>query len=336
MKTALPFYETCVKRCTEMLTKSFFLRLVHAAYRCRDSAQHEKIMSKARQSYGIEPVAACRRLWSRWFIDFIVQAQHDIFASTTLQPFALGPGRIGVGDLKICCSTGDVNSSGVYLMGFSDNLTFFRLYSMFAPPDSVAVDVGANLGMHTLVLADCVSRGVVFSFEPRRSVYGKLIGNVSENGITNVIVSDKALGDSVGVSLLHVDENDFNIGKARLGERGNQAVEVTTLDDVLKDSASTVSLVKIDTEGYELQVIRGATRVLAEHRPVVISEFSPSTYSFRDLKHLIPYRACYFRIPQTYYEKLEPMHDDPAHPCDLLIVPEDKLTREVQDKLDTL
>lgn len=319
-----------------MLTKPYVSRLVKTAYRRRHSAQHGQIMSWARRFYGIERVSVYSRFWSKWFMDFVVQAQIEIFQSNPLAAIKLGTARIGMGDLRIHCSTGDINSSLVYLMGFSDNLTYFRVYSIFARPDSIAVDVGANLGMHTLVLADCVSRGAVFSFEPRRSVYARMIDNVFENGITNVVVSDKALGDYEGVGFLHVDENDFNIGKALLGEQGNEAVEVTTLDDALKNASSAVSLIKIDTEGSELQVLSGASRSLADHKPVIVCEFTASACAFHDLKHLIPYRACYFRIPQTFYEKLEPVYGSPARPCDLLIVPEDRLTREVRSKMDDL
>jgi len=319
-----------------MLTKPYVSRLVKTAYRRGHSAQHRKIMSWARRFYGVERVSVHRRFWSKWLMDFVVQAQIDIFRSDRLAAVELGAAGIGMGDLRIHCSTGDINSSIVYLMGFSDNMTYFRIYRMFARPNSIAVDVGANLGIHTLVLADCVSRGTVFSFEPRRSAYARMIDNLMENGITNVAASDQALGDAIGVGCLLVDENDFNIGKSHLGEQGGQAVEVTTLDDALKNSSSAVSLIKIDTEGYELQVLRGASRTLTDHKPVIVCEFTPSAYSFCDLKHLVPYRARHFRIPQTFYEKLEPVHDDHAHPCDLLIVPEDRLTREVQDMLVSL
>jgi len=292
-------------------------------------------MARARKWYGVEKVAAHSRFLSRWFVDFIVQAQCDIFASKTMKSFELGAAEIGVGDLRIHCSTGDINSSIVYLLGFSDNLAFFCIYRIFALPDSVAVDVGANLGIHTLALSDCVLRGTVFSFEPRLSVYTKLIDNVNENGIMNVVASEKALGGSIGESHLHVDEDDFNIGKARMGDQGNQVVDVTTLDDALKDSPSMVSLIKIDTEGYELQVLRGAASVLADHRPVLVCEFSPSAYSLSQLKNIIPYNANYFRIPYNRYEKLQPVQDHADHPCDLLIVPEERLTQGVWGELDS-
>jgi len=336
MRTLHSVFLSGIKRSVEMLTKPYFFRLVKNAYTCRHSAEHKKIMARARKWYGLEQVSPPGRFFSRWFMDFIIQAQYDIFASKTWKAFELGAAEIGVGDLRIHCSTGDINSSIVYLLGFSDNLTFFRIYRIFALPDSVAVDVGANLGIHTLALSGCVLRGTVLSFEPRLSVFAKLIDNLNENGIMNVVASDKALGDSIGKGHLYVDEDDFNIGKARMGDQGNQVVDVTTLDHALQDPPSTVSLIKIDTEGCELQVLRGAACVLADHRPVLVCEYSPPAYSFCQLKNLIPYRAHYFRIPQNQYEKLEPMQDSSNHPCDLLIVPEEKLTQEVWDKLDSL
>jgi len=334
MRTLHSVFLSGIKRSVEMLTKPYFVRLVKNAYNCRHSAEHKKIMTRARKWYGLEQVSPPGRFFSRWFMDFIIQAQYDIFASQMMPCFELGLSEIGVGNLKIRCSTGDINSSIVYLLGYSDNITFFHLYRIFALQNTVAVDVGANLGMHTLVLSDCVMRGTVFSFEPRRSVYARLIDNLNVNGITNVVASDKALGDSVGESRLHSEQNDFNIGKARMGDQGNQVVDVTTLDHALQDPPSTVSLIKIDTEGCELQVLRGAASVMAEHRPVIVCEFSPLTYSLGQLKGLIPYPAHYFRIPYNRHEKLEPMQDGSDHPCDILILPEEKLTKEVWDKLD--
>jgi len=268
-------------------------------------------------------------------MDFIIQAQCDLFGSKARSGFELGVARIGLGDLRIHSSTGDANSSMVYLLGFSDNLSFFSIYKMFALPGSVAVDVGANLGIHTLALSHCVFRGTVFSFEPRRSIYTRLIENLTENGIVNVVASDKAIGDSCGVSLLDVDEDDYNIGKARIGHQGNQIVEITMLDHALKDPPSAISLIKIDTEGYELRVLRGASCVLAEHRPVLVCEYSPSAYSLHQIQDLLPYRAYCFSIPYNLYGKIKPVRECPDYPCDILIVPEEKLTQETWDKLNS-
>lgn len=294
-------------------------------------------MMRARKWYGFEPVGFFSRFLSEWFMDFVFQAQFDLFNYQHENAVELGSAEIGVGDLKILCSTKDSNSSIVYLLGFSDNSTYFDLYKDFAMPDSVAVDVGANLGIHSLVLSYYVgARGKVFSFEPNVFVYRRMLDVLRENKISNVILSDKGVGDSIGTKYFNLNERDFNIGKAHVSEKRGQTIEMTTLDYELKSSKLPVSLIKIDVEGYELKVLKGATETLIIHKPFLVCEFNPNSYCFDELKSLIPYDAYYFRIPVNYYDKIEIIQNQLKDHCDLLIVPHERLRKENRTKLANL
>ena len=323
-----------IKRVAEAMTRKYFLGLVRQSYLDPHSKGHGKIMAEAKRWYGIEParLRACTR--SKWFTEFVFEAQRKLFDSKTLPRLDLGVAPIGVDNLNMNCSSDDINSSIVYLLGFTDNLVFYDVYSSFTSWGSIAVDVGANLGIHSLMLSHCVGAGgSVISFEPISYIYERLRANVDLNRLTNVIACRKGVGNERSVTYMKTDPEDFNVGRAHVSAQGNYPIALTTLDHELKDVASKVSLIKIDTEGYELQAIKGARGILEEHRPVLVCEFNPNSYSFDDLRTSIPRDFLYFRMPGNYYEGLTPVKDELRAVCDLLIVPQEKWTPTVQDKL---
>ncbi len=326
-----------IKRIFEAFTKKHFLELIQKSYLYKSSCEHQKIMMRARKWYGIERAGFLSRFLSGWFMDFVFQAQNDLFNAQYQSIVDLGTAKIGVGELKVLCSTKDSNSSIVYLLGFSDNMTYFDLYTNFALPNSIAVDVGANLGIHSLVLSYCVGAGgKVFSFEPNLSVYERMQDILRENEISNVIMSGKGVGDSIGLKYFNLNEGDFNIGKACVSEKGERTIKMTTLDYELRDSQLPISLIKIDVEGYELKVLKGTIQTLRTHKPILVCEFNPNSYSFDELKRLIPYEACYFRIPVNYYDKIEIIQNQLKDHCDLLIVPYVRLTEADRSQLEKL
>lgn len=322
------------KRIAEAATRKYFLKLVRQSYLDPHSKGHGKIMAEAKRWYGLEPAGSSVSVLSRWFMEFVFEAQRDLFHSKTLPRLDLGEAPIGVDDLNMNCSSDDINSSIVYLLGFTDNLVFYDVYSSFTSWGSIAVDVGANLGIHSLMLSHCVgARGSVISFEPISFIYERLRANIDLNGLTNVIACRQGVGKEISTKYMRMDQDDFNIGKAHVSNQGDHAVAVTTLDHELKDIESKVSLIKIDTEGYELQAIKGARRILEEHRPALVCEFNPNSYSFDDLRTSIPRDFLYFRMPGNYYGRLKPVKGELKAICDLLIVPKEKWTLTVQDKL---
>jgi hypothetical protein len=84
-------------------------------------------------------------------IDAVYHAQLELFQR--MSAAVLGPSPIAFDDAQLECLSSDANSSSFYLYGFSNNLTYFDLYARLLSPGAIAVDVGANLGIHTLVRA---------------------------------------------------------------------------------------------------------------------------------------------------------------------------------------
>ncbi len=154
----------------------------------------------------------------------------------------------------------------------------------------VVVDIGANIGVHTLIMSDVVQHGHVYAFEPMPVVRQKLENNLKMNDVHNVTVYPNALGNETGQAKLYFDAQDTNEGLATL--YGNASglqetlVDVCRLDDVLA-MVDTVRLIKIDIQGAEFPAILGAEQLIRRCRPYVIFEYDESwhttPYHFSDV-----------------------------------------------------
>lgn len=152
-----------------------------------------------------------------------------------------------------------------------------------AVPGSLAIDVGANVGFQTMLMAEGVGgRGRVVAFEPEALNRRLLERVVRRKKLANVTIVGAALGARQGTTSLYLNPDhpgDHRTWQAR-GLAGTQAtpVPLTTLDHYLEQRGETlpVSLVKIDVQGAELQVLQGMRGTLSAHaRCQVIMEFDP-------------------------------------------------------------
>jgi FkbM family methyltransferase len=149
-------------------------------------------------------------------------------------------------------------------------------------PGGTAVDVGANVGLHTLTMASAVGpEGSVLAIEPNPVAVARLRANLALNDLdARVLVH--AVSDRVGEMPLFVPDGvNNNLGQARLGPRdgltAGGSVAVTTLD-LVAERLDALDLLKIDVEGFEVAVLRGARRTLERFRPVVLLEYEPELW----------------------------------------------------------
>ena len=146
------------------------------------------------------------------------------------------------------------------------------------------VDIGANMGTVTVPLAKQFPGYRVRSYEPQRSVFYQLAGNVALNDLDNVELRNQGLGSSRGTVYIDMPKykTDGNIGawsmdkevreKSPEGRGGGltEPVFMETLNDTYFDDP--IRLIKIDVEGMELEVLRGGCNLLAHH------EYPPLVY----------------------------------------------------------
>ena len=145
----------------------------------------------------------------------------------------------------------------------------------FVQPGARVYDIGANLGLWTLRLLERVGpAGTVCAFEPMPDTAAMLRHNIELSGHNNAIVREQALSDATGELVLHVPDD---IGRSSLAaeSEGDRKVVVKTLvlDDVWQEQMRpAISFVKIDVEGAEPLVFRGAMKFLAARRPTICCE----------------------------------------------------------------
>jgi FkbM family methyltransferase len=166
----------------------------------------------------------------------------------------------------------------------------------FLEAGGVGVDVGANVGWHTLLMASCVGpSGRVYAFEPNTTTRERLARAAAINRLGAIHVDPRALSDSHGFAAFdmpragnmwdatgHLQGQVGRVGQVgQVGQAGQTGlVECVTLDAFVEEqSIRRISLIKIDVEGWELAVLRGGRRVLDTMRPAVIFEFDPTYVS---------------------------------------------------------
>ena len=152
-------------------------------------------------------------------------------------------------------------------------------------PGDTFVDVGANVGFYTRMGSVLVGEsGRVFAFEPLSSALRLL--KMNTESLTNVVVDARALSDHNGEADFHV-RREGDTSSLLPGDPGSTVrVGATTLDARLLSEGGAptrVDFVKIDVEGAELSVLRGATKTIEKYQPLVYFEFLPlyaSQYDF--------------------------------------------------------
>jgi FkbM family methyltransferase len=147
----------------------------------------------------------------------------------------------------------------------------------------VCVDVGAHLGYFTLLAARLVGPdGHVYALEPSPRTYSELIGNLDLNDVSNVTALRVAGGDRAGEAVLDDHPGGHSLRSAVVADAAATAsatrVPVRQVASVVRPSdARRVRLVKIDVEGYEVEVLRGLEPLLEERvRPAIVVELHPA------------------------------------------------------------
>jgi FkbM family methyltransferase len=148
----------------------------------------------------------------------------------------------------------------------------------FLKPGTVAIDVGANVGRYTSVMAEIASR--VYAFEPQEDVFEQL-SNAMRG--TNVRCIKQAVTDHAGTVDFFIDTRPEMQGVASsvnllqdleaMKQVRKVTVQATTIDELVEREQFVPSFIKVDVEGHEPGVFRGARKTLEKHRPVLLFEF---------------------------------------------------------------
>ena len=149
-----------------------------------------------------------------------------------------------------------------------------RLFEQILKPGMWVVEAGANIGAHTVPMARLCAPGPLYAFEPQQRVFQILCANLALNDVRNVLAYPDAVGAENGhVFLPPLDYGAvFNFGGVSiLPPDAQQGIRtpVVTLDSL---ELPACHVIKIDVEGFEPQVLRGAQATIMRHRPVLYVE----------------------------------------------------------------
>lgn len=197
-------------------------------------------------------------------------------------------------------------------------------------PGMVFYDCGANIGFYTVVAAKLVgASGRVFAFEPATTTFARLSGNVHSNELANVTLWRVALGDRSGRAIVYQPRGESH-GLNTLAPGGEVVGEcpLVSLDSLVsREGIPAPSIIKVDVEGSELPLLRGARTLLQTTPAILVVELSRATMrlfgyepedvvrfllSVQDYRVEWPFRGHRREVdpnrPLPHYEVLGPNH----------------------------
>lgn len=165
-------------------------------------------------------------------------------------------------------------------------------------PDSTLVEIGSNIGSHTVPLAKFLSEGQIIAAEPQRLIHQVLCANLILNGVNNVWTYNAAVGAQTGTVMVpEIDsEAAYNFGGVRVGKSLNGSkVNLISIDQL---ELERCDFIKIDAEDCEPQVLLGAFKTIKKFTPYMLIEFNDHMQT--DIKRVLKlfnYRAWIFNEP---------------------------------------
>jgi len=186
-----------------------------------------------------------------------------------------------------------------------------------------AVDVGANIGTHTLAMSRVLTHGKVIAFEPQREIFRLLSANLTLNNRNNVVTFNACAGAEIDVVKMPeiiydgVKGHPFSFGGISpdfaKDVQYTYEVPMFPLDQVLHEH-EFIRLIKIDVEGHELDVLKGAVHTIAKHKPILYVENDRLKNSVALLTFIksLGYRMFWhlplFHNPDNFARCVEPIH----------------------------
>lgn len=148
------------------------------------------------------------------------------------------------------------------------------LFRQIVRPGQWVIDVGANVGAHTLFFARQVGpSGRVYAFEPQRVVFQMLCANLASNGVLNAWCFPQAVGKAAGIAIVpsldYASANNFGGVSLEPRDAAGEPVAVVTIDSL---QLPRCDFIKVDVEGMEAEVLRGAAETIVRFQPVLYVE----------------------------------------------------------------
>jgi FkbM family methyltransferase len=185
----------------------------------------------------------------------------------------------------------------------TDNLdsTYILAHYLNSATQPVVIDVGANIGVLTVQSAAMIEPigGHVYAFEPQRQIFYMMCGNIAMNNIDNVSAERLAVGNSnkpITVPKLNYYQpgsfgsvgftGEFDDVGQDLDFGNGEKVDQIVIDEYFKD-VENIKFIKVDVEGMELDVLKGAEQTIKQHRPWMYIEYCKQPNQGKELREFI-------------------------------------------------
>ena len=181
--------------------------------------------------------------------------------------------------VKLTLPTKDTAIVPSILGGYFESLEL-DLFAKAAEGSTIVLDVGANIGLFSCVAGKALqSGGAVYAFEPVAENAEYFRQNLLNNHLTNVELIESAVGQEVGeLDIFVSNESIATHSASSRHSRGSESVSVpmTSVDAfVTSRGIGHVDVIKIDVEGYDGYVLKGAVETIKSHRPTIFIEYDP-------------------------------------------------------------
>ena len=164
----------------------------------------------------------------------------------------------------------------VYNLGFYEAGTLKFINLILRNTTNTFLDIGANIGLMSLHAAYSLNgNGKVIAFEPVQFFYDKLNANIQLNSFKNIQTIKKGVGSVSAKIPIYLDGGCPSVISTFRDENGTtEMIDVESLDEIVRnENISNIDFIKIDVEGFEFDVLKGARKTIADHKPVLCIEY---------------------------------------------------------------
>lgn len=230
----------------------------------------------------------------------------------------------------------------IYNLGFYEAGTLHVMGKCLKEGDHF-IDVGASIGLMSVFAGRLTGRGNVLSFEPQKERFEVLKKNIELNGCKNIRLFNSGLAEKSGKAKLFTDNFSPSVVDDQDHKSRFEEIDMLVLDDVLdREKIQHVHFVKIDVEGFEMNVLKGSQKLLAgENPPIVCVEFvrrlqqlnNPGNSLYHYLRNINHYRVFQLEKTSSTVSKLIERHDEESlKDCDNLYCFTDNHINELTSK----
>ncbi|MDB2418972.1 FkbM family methyltransferase [Amylibacter sp.] len=165
----------------------------------------------------------------------------------------------------------------IFNKSYIENINFHLIKNVQS--NSLYLDIGANVGTTTIPVALLHPNVMVHSFEPNPAINIKLKQHINMNAVNNVTVFDFGLSNKSSTSKFYfssVKKGNHGTSSLRrnsdISSPAEMDIQLHTVDEHYQDSSIPISLIKIDVQGFEMEVLEGAQHTIKRFKPVILFE----------------------------------------------------------------